>query len=91
MGQWSRNISALLNLRAQCGFMKDGEMSTQLLFEICTNGLWKPTSGHMQGLPAQGLHKQELLDEFGTEFAKAIMYHDMWVVRDGDEIKVSRG
>jgi len=81
----------LLTLRAQCGFVKDGEMSAQLLFEICANGLWKPISGHMEGLPARGPHKGELLDEFGTEFAKAVMYHDIWDVKDGDEIKVSRG
>lgn len=70
---------------------RDGEMSTQLLFQIYTDGMWKPISGHMEGLPARGPHKQELLDDFGTEFAKAIMYHNMWVERDGDEIKVSRG
>lgn len=71
--------------------MKNGEMSTQLLLEICTDGFWKAISGHMQGLPARGPHKEKLLDEFATEFAKAIMHHDMWDVDEGDEIKVSRG
>lgn len=74
-----------------CEFLRDGEMRTQLLFEICADGKWKPISGSVEGLVARGSMKEEHMDKFGSDFAKAILYHNMWGFGDGEEVKVSRG
>ncbi|OBZ75639.1 hypothetical protein A0H81_04822 [Grifola frondosa] len=65
----------------------DVECRTQMIYRISVTGEWIPLSGMFEGLNADGRTRPKIVESFGTEFAKDILYNRKWEEREGIKIE----